>query len=95
VAFALGIGPKIELMFGFDMICYQNCSFFFMEQCKAINGKYIPQSLEEVLTQIKQSLKLMHSLKIIHNDIKSENIMYSPHHKKVVFIDFGITQLVR
>lgn len=31
----------------------------------------------------------MHILKIIHQDIKPDNIMYSPTFKKLVFIDFG------
>ena len=31
----------------------------------------------------------MHILKIIHRDIKPDNIMYSPTFKKLVFIDFG------
>ena len=31
----------------------------------------------------------MHILKIIHRDIKPDNIMYSPTFRKLVFIDFG------
>jgi serine/threonine protein kinase len=31
----------------------------------------------------------MHQLKIVHRDIKSDNIMYSPTYKKNVLIDFG------
>jgi serine/threonine protein kinase len=31
----------------------------------------------------------MHILKIMHQDIKPDNIMYSPTFKRLVFIDFG------
>ncbi len=31
----------------------------------------------------------MHRLKIVHRDIKPQNIMYSSTFKKDVFIDFG------
>jgi serine/threonine protein kinase len=36
----------------------------------------------------------MHSLNIIHHDIKPENIMYSNEYKKFVMIDFGFTKTV-
>lgn len=34
----------------------------------------------------------MHKLNITHNDIKPENIIFSPSLKKLVFIDFGLSQ---
>lgn len=37
----------------------------------------------------------MHSLNIIHGDIKPDNIMYSPFHKKYVFVDFGFSQCLK
>ena len=37
----------------------------------------------------------MHSFKVVHMDIKPENIGYSPHHKKFVFIDFGFTEFIQ
>lgn len=53
----------------------------------------------EVLTQygveeLQESLYLMHSLKIVHFDIKPDNIMYSPTFKRTVFIDFGLSEAV-
>jgi len=35
----------------------------------------------------------MHSLGIVHMDIKPENLIYSTNYKKIVFIDFGLTQV--
>jgi serine/threonine protein kinase len=35
----------------------------------------------------------MHDLNITHNDIKPENILFSPLKNKLVFIDFGLSSL--
>lgn len=35
----------------------------------------------------------MHSLNITHNDIKPENLIYSPELQKLVFIDFGLSEV--
>lgn len=44
---------------------------------------------------MKSSLKLLHSLRIIHNDIKFDNILFSERLGKIVFIDFGLSELVK
>jgi serine/threonine protein kinase len=44
---------------------------------------------------MKQELWLMHQLQIIHFDIKNENIVYSPHFQKPVFIDFGFSDVIK
>jgi serine/threonine protein kinase len=36
----------------------------------------------------------MHMLQIVHRDIKTSNILYSPTYKKLVFIDFGCTDVL-
>ena len=41
-----------------------------------------------------QNLTILHKLKIVHQDIKPENIMFSPSKKKGVFIDFGLSKLL-
>lgn len=38
---------------------------------------------------------LMHSFKIIHGDIKPENIMWSLKYMKPVFIDFGLSKCIK
>lgn len=45
------------------------------------------QSFEK--KELKKSLRKLHALKIVHRDIKPDNIMYSDFFKKHVFIDFG------
>ena len=37
---------------------------------------------------------VLHHLKLIHMDIKMENIMLSPAYKRPVFIDFGLSELI-
>ena len=36
----------------------------------------------------------MHSLHIIHGDIKPDNVMFSPSLKKFVFVDFGVSRII-
>jgi serine/threonine protein kinase len=43
------------------------------------------------VNELKQSLRLMHYYKIIHFDIKPENIMFSSYFDKPVFIDYGFS----
>ena len=40
----------------------------------------------------KANLLEMHTLGILHRDIKPDNIMYSQSYQKYVFIDFGISE---
>ena len=44
---------------------------------------------------LRRDLSLIHSFKIIHFDIKPENIVFSPHYKKPVFIDFGFSEIIK
>jgi serine/threonine protein kinase len=37
----------------------------------------------------------MHQLNMTHNDIKPDNIVYSSKLKKLVFIDFGMSEINR
>lgn len=43
--------------------------------------------------ELEISLLLMHKMNITHNDIKPQNIVYSPSLKKLVFIDFGLSEI--
>ena len=42
-----------------------------------------------------EDLTILHWLKLVHADIKPENMMFSPAYKKTVFIDFGLSSFVR
>jgi serine/threonine protein kinase len=41
-----------------------------------------------------KNLFTLHKFKIIHKDIKLQNILYSKKYKKFVFTDFGISHLI-
>ena len=53
------------------------------------------QSQQESFDTLYDSLSLMHSFGIVHGDVKPENIMWSPSLKKNVFIDFGLSTVVK
>ena len=88
VASALDCAPKIDRIFGFDMLMYKECIEFPMEVCQKTEKN--PFETEEIY----KNLAIFHRLKIVHQDIKPENIMFSPSKKKIVFVDFGLSRII-
>ena len=86
ISSALQIGPKITQLFGFDLIIYENCVEFTMEKC----SRSTSLNKDEIL----KSIKALHEFKIIHGDIKEDNIMYSQVYKKNVLIDFNCSSVI-
>lgn len=84
----LKIGPKLMKTFGFDLIFSPTRAYFSLEECQSLNCNKI--NVSKATNELKQSLRLLHKLQIIHYDIKPDNIMFSHYHKKYVFIDFGL-----
>ena len=64
VASALDCAPKIDKVFGFDMLMYQECIEFPMEVCQ--NAHKLRFNTEEIY----EKLAILHKVKIIHQDIK-------------------------
>jgi serine/threonine protein kinase len=56
-------GPKIPKIFGFDLLVYNNCIEFSMELAE-------PRIKQIVSKDLKLALKNLHSLGIIHHDIR-------------------------
>ena len=84
IASSLEIGPAYQQIFGFDVLLFDDSIEFAMEMCE--------QNLEEVErmeSDLMKGLKMMHSLKVVHRDIKDKNVSWSPTFKKWVFLDFG------
>jgi len=54
----------------------------------------ITEHLDEMFIAIDNALTKLHNLGIVHNDLHSNNIFYNPKTKKVLFIDYGISQLL-
>ena len=88
LGYILGVGPKVGDYFGFDILMFSDCALFAMEPCLMIDDKnFYPDELY-------QALSILHKLHIMHQDIKPENIMFSPSLEKLVFIDYGLSKFI-
>lgn len=74
---------------GYDIAIYRNCLEFEMEFC--IQQKEIPEKVNYE-QQAKTAVKIAHFFRLIHYDIKPENICFSPKQDRLVFIDFGFSE---
>ena len=46
------------------------------------------------VASLYQDMWMMHQDRLLHQDIKIENIMFSPTFNKLVFIDFGLSTFI-
>jgi serine/threonine protein kinase len=90
IAEKIAAGPLLVKPFGFDLLIYLNCIEFAMEFCN--HTLDLSRGLEK---DLQSALLRMHSLKLIHFDIKPENICFSPYFQKYVFIDFGLHRIIK
>lgn len=93
----LGVGPKVIFSNVYDLVCYNDCIEFYMELCKTIKQSF--NELESnLLKNYERDLKLcmskLHYFKMIHKDIKPENILFSPSRNHFVLTDFGVAHSV-
>ena len=89
---ALEVGPKFSSIFSYDAVYYNSNLQYAMEICRTDF-----QNLNVKETQkgnLLASLKIMHSFNICHFDIKVDNIGWSEAYKKLIFFDFGMTEVV-
>ena len=77
-------------LFGYAIIVGRTRAFFAMEHCLTDR-----QPSAGDLAQLMQSLRAMHAIRFVHIDIKKSNIAFSPTFGKYVFIDFGLSELIR
>ena len=75
--------------FGFDLLIFNNRIEFAMERCTSIS-----EFNEKIEADIWRNMATLHQWKVLHMDINPQNIMYSPHFQKVVFIDYGFSEVV-
>ena len=90
IASSLRFGPAYHRIFGFDILLFDDSIEFAMEVCDRNRGH--PERME---SDLMQGLKLMHSLNIVHRDIKDANISWSPTFSKWVFLDFGFATFLK
>lgn len=78
-------------------IYYQNQNYFIMERgipVKDYLTKY-PKKINKFISDFFTLLKRQLDLKMIHNDIKMDNIMYFPARGGFYFIDFGYSKDIK
>ena len=89
----LGVGPEVLFHDSYDLVCYNNCIEFVMELCEPIRkNSNIP--LERLETDLFNCMRTLHSARLVHRDIKPDNILYSPSRRRFVFADFGLAHPV-
>lgn len=64
-----------------------------MERCLEIREIY-NRIDEKDIESLKTKLNMLHYFRLVHMDIKPENIMFSKTYEKLVFIDFGFSRVV-
>lgn len=74
----------MELMEGEDMEVYLN------EQGRP----YMIERVKEIGGQIISGLSYLHRNKIIHQDLKPANILFSGDYEKIKLIDFGVSHVL-
>jgi hypothetical protein len=94
IAAALGVGPRLPRVFGFDLVVFSQCIEFSMERCLNYSQSLIHIG-DPQLDQLKQRLGLLHAFGVVHLDIKPLNIMYSEAQRGFVLIDYGYSKTVR
>lgn len=86
------IGPQVIFEKSYDLVCYNDCIEFEMEVCQEVSAQLLDNTYE---SDIKKCLGIMHSLKIIHKDVKKSNTLWSPSFKSFVLSDFGLSHSVK
>jgi len=52
-------------------------------------------AISKLKNDLTQNLRVLHSLKMVHKDIKPDNILYSSTMRRFVFTDFGLTHALK
>ena len=71
----------MELMQGEDMDIY----------LKEQGRPYVIDRVKEIGGQLISGLRYLHERKIIHQDLKPQNILFSSDYEKIKLVDFGVS----
>lgn len=84
----LNVGPRIDNVFGFDIVVSSDSFNFCMEYCD------IGTLHSEEAIDLEKKLYLLHQMHIVHLDIKPANIGFS-NKNGYVFVDFGLSKTIK
>lgn len=88
----LKVGPYVQNFIGADVVVYENCVEFAMEMGEGLRGR---EQLDGLREDLLAGLLQMHRVKMLHLDIKPDNVCFSPFFGRFVFIDFGLSRIAR
>eukprot|EP01065_Artemidia_motanka_P032389 TRINITY_DN39402_c0_g1_i1.p1 TRINITY_DN39402_c0_g1~~TRINITY_DN39402_c0_g1_i1.p1 ORF type:complete len:799 (+),score=240.99 TRINITY_DN39402_c0_g1_i1:81-2477(+) len=60
----------------------------------AVSGRLQPAAVATVLHQLLSAIKYLHSLKIVHRDVKPENVLVTPGTWRAQLCDFGLAKFL-
>ena len=66
-----------------------------MEKCSDPITVVNKVRMETMAKDLAFKLNIIHSFQLVHLDIKPSNIMYSHSSSQLVFIDFGLSKLIK
>ena len=81
----------MDNIFGYDLVCYNDRIEFAMELCEM----NLTEEDTDFKTDLFEGLKKMHTLKMVHRDIKDMNVAWSHHFQRWVFKDFGFATFLK
>jgi serine/threonine protein kinase len=87
----LGVGPEIETSIPFDVVVYDDAIQFHLEKCEQYSIKILRQHGQYFKSDLKECLRVLHSIGIVHRDIKLSNVLWSNKLHRFVLCDFGVS----
>jgi serine/threonine protein kinase len=89
-----GIGPAVKTDIPYDLVVYNDGIQFHLERCLPLSECQLLQ-MNTIASDLKYCLSVLHSLRIVHKDIKPQNVLWSQHYNRFVLCDFGISHYVK
>jgi serine/threonine protein kinase len=87
----LGVGPAVETSIPFDVVVYIGAVQFHLEKCQPVSRPILQQYKEQFVKDLKMGLRVLHSIGVVHRDIKLNNILWSDRLSRFVLCDFGLS----
>jgi serine/threonine protein kinase len=88
------IGPAVETSIPFDIVVYDDAMQFHLEKCESVSNSLLLKHGQQFERDLKECLRVLHSVGIVHRDIKSNNILWSARLNRFVLCDFGLSDII-